>query len=81
MVDRVAVPIAANRLQIWRLGPGHLIGEISTSSSRFDRAVFDVAGKRLGERREEIYLPTVPMGERGSCRAWLWFGRSLSLPV
>ena len=21
------------------------------------------------------------MGERGSCRAWLWFGRSLSLPV
>jgi len=28
-----------------------------------------------------LYLPVIQMGERGSCRAWLWFGRSLSLPV
>ena len=35
----------------------------------------------LGERQAENYLPGISMGERGSCRAWLWFGRSLSLPV
>jgi len=26
-------------------------------------------------------LPVIRMGERGSYRAWLWIGRSLSLPV
>ena len=33
------------------------------------------------ERQAEVYLQRESMGERGSCRAWLWFGRSLSLPV
>jgi len=35
----------------------------------------------LVERQAEIYLPVIRMGGRGSCRAWLWIGRSLSLPV
>jgi len=35
----------------------------------------------LGERQTENYLPVIRMGERGSCRAWFWFGRSLALPV
>jgi len=35
----------------------------------------------LGERQTEIYLPVIRMGGRGSCRGWLWLGRSLSLPV
>jgi len=35
----------------------------------------------LSGRQTEIYLPVIRMGERGSCRAWLWIGRSLSLPV
>ena len=26
-------------------------------------------------------MPNLHEGERGSCRAWLWLGRSLALPV
>jgi len=46
--------------------------------------VFVAAGREpsgLGERQAEIYLPVIRMGGRGSCRAWLWIGRSHSLPV
>jgi len=35
----------------------------------------------LGERQNKICLPVIRMGERGYCRALLWIGRSLSLPV
>ena len=33
------------------------------------------------ERHTEIYPPNLLVGERGSCRAWLWLGGSLALPV
>ena len=35
----------------------------------------------LGEQQIEIYLSSLHVGERGSCRVWLWLGRSLARPV
>ncbi len=36
---------------------------------------------QLGEWQTEIYRPSLYVGERGSCRARYWLGRSRALPV
>ena len=49
---------------------------------RIDRSIASMYPfTRLRDRKTKTDLPKVPKGERGSCRAWLWFGRSLSLPA